>query len=137
MTSDEQEETCDCPLHGSGNVTSFRLEAGDRLTLRAEAIIHTKDKALILAFIGAHRERYEHAPLTTLFLARDWFKGRGYEAVVQPVPTAPLFTRACTSLRLAVRGFWWKRVGMALYQGQETCECCAANLRKQVDHMED
>lgn len=133
----ETHEDCDCPLHGAGEVTSFRLEAGDRLTLRAEAVIHTNDKALILAFIGAHSERYEHAPLTTLFLARDWFQGRGCEAVVRPVPAAHLLTRTCTWWRLAVRGFLWKRVGMALYRGRETCEGCAARLHEEVRQIEE
>lgn len=92
-------------------ITSFRLEAGETLTLRAVAVIHTGDKALIRSFMDAHGERYEHAPLTTLFLARDWFMTRGCEVVVSPDPAARLFTRATTSLRLRLRGFVWKRVG--------------------------
>jgi hypothetical protein len=128
--NEEPEVDCDCPLHNPNGlpVTSLRLEAGTRLTLRAEAIIQTNDKAMILAFMAAHGERYEHAPLTTLFLARDWFEGRGCEAVVRPDPEAHLLTRVCTSLRLALRGYLWKRLGMALYRGQETCEDCAARL---------
>jgi hypothetical protein len=135
--NEEPEVDCDCPLHNPNGlpVTSLRLEAGNRLTLRAEAIIHTSDRMLILAFIAAHQHRYEHSPLTTLFLARDWFTTRGCEAEVQPVAGVNLFTRACTSARLAVRGFLWKRVGMALFQGQETCEDCAKHLHEQAEQM--